>query len=211
MAANLEVDAIEFLAPAFSGVVGEILAIEQHPDADKLRVCQVAGNGDETVQVVCGALNARVGIKIPFAMVGAVLPGDFKIEKAKLRGLENKLYSAILKMGKEKVDGYSGNVTAFWSNGLKRVIKKNHPQCKYDYLNVLGANFGINAVFYRIRSIFNGMAIEKVINQARFLDQLDALPIALLKENRRMSFLRLAFLSFSCRRKNSEKIFFLFC
>jgi phenylalanyl-tRNA synthetase beta chain len=87
--AGLEVDAVEAAAPKMSGVVvGEIVSVEQHPDADKLRVCQVAGNGD-TAQVVCGAPNARAGIKVPFATVGAKLPGDFKIKKAKLRGVES--------------------------------------------------------------------------------------------------------------------------
>jgi phenylalanyl-tRNA synthetase beta chain len=93
--AGLEVDALESVAGEFSGVVvGEIVGCEQHPDADKLRVCQVAGNGSEVVQVVCGAPNARIGIKIPFATVGAVLPPGpdgkpFKIKKAKLRGVES--------------------------------------------------------------------------------------------------------------------------
>ena len=87
--AGLEVDAVEPAAPAITGVVvGEILSVEQHPDADKLRVCQVAGGG-EIAQVVCGAPNARAGIKVPFATVGAKLPGDFKIKKAKLRGVES--------------------------------------------------------------------------------------------------------------------------
>ena len=91
--AGLEVDGTEPVAGEFSGVVvGEIIEIEQHPDADKLRVCQVAG-GDEVVQVVCGAPNARAGLKIPFATVGAVLPSDdskgFRIKKAKLRGVES--------------------------------------------------------------------------------------------------------------------------
>lgn len=87
--AGLEVDSVTPAAGQFSGiVVGEILATEQHPDADKLRVCQVS-NGAETFQVVCGAPNARPGIKIPFAMIGAELPGDFKIKKAKLRGVES--------------------------------------------------------------------------------------------------------------------------
>ena len=72
--AGLEVDAVEPAAPAFSGVViGEITAIDAHPDAEKLRVCQVS-NGVDTVQVVCGASNAAVGMKIPFAQVGATLP-----------------------------------------------------------------------------------------------------------------------------------------
>lgn len=88
--AGLEVDSVQPVAGEFSGVVvGEIVSIEQHPDADKLRVCQVAGGRDELTQVVCGAPNARVGIKIPFATVGAKLPGNFKIKKAKLRGVES--------------------------------------------------------------------------------------------------------------------------
>lgn len=87
--AGLEVDSVTPAAGAFSGVVvGEILSTEQHPDADKLRVCQVS-NGSDTFQVVCGAPNARPGIKIPFAMIGAVLGEDFKIKKAKLRGVES--------------------------------------------------------------------------------------------------------------------------
>ncbi|MCO1335975.1 phenylalanine--tRNA ligase subunit beta [Microbulbifer sp. OS29] len=88
--AGLEVDGVEKVAGDFSGVVvGEIVACEQHPDADKLRVCKVAGHPDGEMQVVCGAANARTGIKIPFAQVGAKLPGDFKIKKAKLRGVES--------------------------------------------------------------------------------------------------------------------------
>lgn len=87
--AGLEVDSVTPVAGAFSGVVvGEVLNTEQHPDADKLRVCQVS-NGSETFQVVCGAPNVRPGLKIPFAMIGAELPGDFKIKKAKLRGVES--------------------------------------------------------------------------------------------------------------------------
>ncbi|MBC8648320.1 phenylalanine--tRNA ligase subunit beta [Pseudomonas sp. MTM4] len=86
---GLEVDAVIPVAGEFSGVVvGEVLSTEQHPDADKLRVCQVS-NGSETFQVVCGAPNVRPGLKIPFAMIGAKLPGDFKIKKAKLRGVES--------------------------------------------------------------------------------------------------------------------------
>ncbi|MDX1456025.1 MAG: phenylalanine--tRNA ligase subunit beta [Marinobacter sp.] len=84
--AGLEVDGFESVAGAFSGViVGEVTNVVPHPDADKLRVCQVAG-GEEVVQVVCGAPNVREGLKVPFAVVGAVLPGNFKIKKAKLRG-----------------------------------------------------------------------------------------------------------------------------
>ena len=88
--AGLEVDGVEAVAGEFSGVVvAEIVAIEGHPDADKLNICQV-NDGGETVQVVCGAPNARVGLRVPFAKIGAVLPGAFKIKKAKLRGVESQ-------------------------------------------------------------------------------------------------------------------------
>src|SRR5690606_31764167 len=70
-------------------VVGEVVDKVQHPDADKLNVCQVQDGSGETVQVVCGAPNVAIGQRIPFAQVGAVLPGDFKIKKAKLRGVES--------------------------------------------------------------------------------------------------------------------------
>lgn len=88
--AGLEVDDVEPVAGQFSGVVvGEVLATERHPDADKLNVCRVS-NGQEEFQVVCGAPNVRAGLKIPFAMIGAKLPGDFIIKKAKLRGVESQ-------------------------------------------------------------------------------------------------------------------------
>ncbi len=86
--AGLEVDAVKPVAPEFSGVVvAEIVSAEPHPDADKLQVCKVDAGQDEPLQIVCGASNARVGIKIPAALVGAVLPGDFRMKQAKLRGV----------------------------------------------------------------------------------------------------------------------------
>ncbi len=88
--AGLEVDSVEPAAAVFSGVVvGEVLAMEKHPDADKLRVCHVNVGADEPLQIVCGAANVRVGLKIPAALIGAVLPEDFKIKKSKLRGVES--------------------------------------------------------------------------------------------------------------------------
>lgn len=87
--AGLEVDEVEAAAGEFTGVVvGEIVAAEPHPNADKLQVCTVS-DGTEQLQVVCGAPNARPGIKIPFAKIGAVLGADFKIKKAKLRQVES--------------------------------------------------------------------------------------------------------------------------
>ncbi len=88
--AGLEVGSVEPAAAIFSGVVvGEVISLQQHPDADRLRICQVAVGQEELLQIVCGASNVRVGLKIPTALCGAVLPGDFKIKKSKLRGEES--------------------------------------------------------------------------------------------------------------------------
>ena len=88
--AGLEVDAIVPVAPAFNGVViGEIVSAEQHPNADKLRVTLVNIGAEQPLQIVCGASNARPGIRIPVATVGAVLPGEFRIKDAKLRGVDS--------------------------------------------------------------------------------------------------------------------------
>lgn len=86
--AGLEVDAIEPVAAEFTKVVvGEVLSVEKHPDADKLNVCQVNVGDKEPLNIVCGAANVRTGLRIPAALVGAVLPGNFKIKKSKLRGV----------------------------------------------------------------------------------------------------------------------------
>ncbi|MBK8815180.1 MAG: phenylalanine--tRNA ligase subunit beta [Methylococcaceae bacterium] len=88
--AGLEIDAVEPAGAVFSGVVvGEVLTTEQHPDADRLKVCAVNVGANEPLQIVCGATNVRPGLKIPAALVGAVLPGDFKIKQSKLRGVES--------------------------------------------------------------------------------------------------------------------------
>ncbi|WP_318497316.1 phenylalanine--tRNA ligase subunit beta [Photobacterium leiognathi] len=85
--AGLEVDGVEAVAGEFTGVkVGQVVECAQHPDADKLRVTKVDVGAEELLDIVCGASNCRQGIKVAVATVGAVLPGDFKIKKAKLRG-----------------------------------------------------------------------------------------------------------------------------
>ena len=84
---GLEVDGVEPVAGAFTGVViGEVVECAQHPDADKLRVTKVNVGGDRLLDIVCGAPNCRLGLKVACATEGAVLPGDFKIKKTKLRG-----------------------------------------------------------------------------------------------------------------------------
>ncbi|MFP1762688.1 phenylalanine--tRNA ligase subunit beta [Lonsdalea quercina] len=85
--AGLEVDGVEPAAGAFNGVfVGEVIECEQHPNADKLRVTKVNVGGERLLDIVCGAPNCRKGLKVAVATIGAVLPGDFKIKAAKLRG-----------------------------------------------------------------------------------------------------------------------------
>ncbi len=87
--AGLEVDSVEPAAGDFTEVVvARVESLEKHPDADKLNVCQVT-DGNETRQIVCGASNVRPGLVVPMAKIGAVLPGDFKIKPAKLRGVES--------------------------------------------------------------------------------------------------------------------------
>ncbi|MCK9059960.1 phenylalanine--tRNA ligase subunit beta [Haemophilus influenzae] len=84
---GLEVDGVESVAGTFNGVVvGEVVECAQHPDADKLRVTKVNVGGDRLLDIVCGAPNCRQGLKVACATEGAVLPGDFKIKKTKLRG-----------------------------------------------------------------------------------------------------------------------------
>lgn len=83
-----EYDSAEKLINATNLVIGEIIECEMHPDSDHLHVCKV-NVGNETLQIVCGAPNARVGIKVVVALVGAVLPGDFKIKASKIRGVES--------------------------------------------------------------------------------------------------------------------------
>lgn len=86
--AGLEVDGTEVMGAELAGIlVGKITKAEQHPEADKLQVCSVDVGAEESLQIICGAPNAREGIKVAVATIGCVLPGDFKIKKAKLRGV----------------------------------------------------------------------------------------------------------------------------
>ncbi|TIC81403.1 phenylalanine--tRNA ligase subunit beta [Crenobacter intestini] len=106
--AGLEVEETEPAAPAFSGVVvAEVKEVAKHENADRLRVTKVDVGLGELVQIVCGAPNVAVGLKVPCALPGAVLPGDFKIKPTKMRGVES---NGMLCSGKEigvpdEVDG----------------------------------------------------------------------------------------------------------
>ncbi|GJL90438.1 phenylalanine--tRNA ligase subunit beta [Hyphococcus sp.] len=90
VAVGLEVESVENPAEKLAAfTIGEVLHAEKHPDADKLRVCKVATKDGE-MQIVCGAPNARAGIKIAYAPVGSYVPGiDVTLSKAKIRGVES--------------------------------------------------------------------------------------------------------------------------
>lgn len=99
--AGLEVDGIEAVAGDFTGVVvGEVVACDPHPDADKLQITKVNIGSGDLLDIVCGAKNCRLGLKVAVATVGAVLPGDFKIKKAKLRGqASNGMLCSLSELG----------------------------------------------------------------------------------------------------------------
>ncbi|MBL8300268.1 MAG: phenylalanine--tRNA ligase subunit beta [Rhodanobacteraceae bacterium] len=88
--AGLEVEGVEALGEGLAGVlVGEIIACDKHPNADKLRVCSVAIGAGQSLQIVCGAANARLGLKAPVATIGAQLPNGLVIKQAALRGVDS--------------------------------------------------------------------------------------------------------------------------
>ncbi|MDO9102215.1 MAG: phenylalanine--tRNA ligase subunit beta [Candidatus Nitrotoga sp.] len=88
--AGLEVEALESVAPAFNNlVVAEVLEVIKHPNADRLNVCQVNVGEAAPLSIVCGAPNVTVGMKVPCARIGAILPGDFVIKQAKVRNVDS--------------------------------------------------------------------------------------------------------------------------
>lgn len=106
--AGLEVDAVSPVAGEFTHViVAEVLSTKPHPDADKLTLCEVNINSDQPLQIVCGAANVRAGLKVALAMIGAVLPGGFKIKESKLRGqLSQGMLCSVTELGMaEQSDG----------------------------------------------------------------------------------------------------------
>src|SRR5690625_3007702 len=99
--AGIEVDAIHYITKEKSEniVVGYVKECEKHPNADKLSLCQV-DVGDEQLQIICGAPNVAAGQKVAVAKPGAVLPGNFKIKKVKLRGVEsNGMICSLQELG----------------------------------------------------------------------------------------------------------------
>lgn len=105
---GLEVDGTETVAAEFSGVVvGEVVALEKHPDADRLKLCQVNVGASENLSIICGASNVAKNMRVAVAQIGASLPGIKKLKKAKLKGIESfgMLCSASELGLEEKSDG----------------------------------------------------------------------------------------------------------
>src|SRR5271165_4654194 len=89
--AGLEVEESTPAAPAFSGVVvGRVLDVARHPNAERLTVCQVDVGHGQPLSIVCGAPNVAPGVTVPCALIGAALPGGVVIEKASMRGVESQ-------------------------------------------------------------------------------------------------------------------------
>ena len=106
--AGLEVEETTLAAPPFHGVViAEVKSVIKHPDADRLNITQVDAGTGELIQIVCGAPNVQPGIKVPCALAGAVLPGDFKIKPTKMRGqVSNGMLCSAKELGlQDEVNG----------------------------------------------------------------------------------------------------------
>ena len=94
--AGLEVDALEPVAPYFTGVVvGRVLSVEPHPNAERLTFCKVDVGTAAPLAIVCGAANVAPGITVPVARIGAKLPGGLAINQTKLRGVESDRKSVV--------------------------------------------------------------------------------------------------------------------
>lgn len=182
--AGLEVDGFEYLGNKFSGVVvGEILEAEQHPDADKLRVCKVSVGpaSDEELQIICGAPNARAGIKVAVAMIGAVLPGDFKIKKAKLRGVESQgmlCSSTELEIGEDGDGILELDSQAPLGQDLKDYFDLNDHVIEVDLTPNRGDCLGIRGIAREV-GVLTQTAVTEHKPQALTPEISDVLPIKL--------------------------------
>ena len=157
-----EYDSAKRLIDATNLVIGEIVECENHPNSDHLHVCKV-DVGTERLQIVCGAPNARVGIKVIVALVGAELPGDFKIKASKIRGVESfGMMCSIAELGLEHkflkqadVDGIAelGDDAVVGEDPIKylklddEVIDFELTANRGDLLSILGMAYEIGAIY----------------------------------------------------------------
>lgn len=163
---GIEVETVEQLNKGISGVVvGHVLSCEQHPDADKLNICRVDIGEEEPVQIICGAANIAAGQYVAVAKVGAVLPGNFKIKKAKLRGeASHGMICSLQELGiesklvqKEYADGifvFSDDVTPgedalHYLNLNDEILELGLTPNRADSMNMIGVAYEVGAVLNR--------------------------------------------------------------
>lgn len=174
---GIEVEGIEKLTEGISGVViGHVLEREQHPNADKLNKCLVDIGGEEPVQIICGAPNVDKGQKVAVATVGAVLPGNFKIKKAKLRGeASNGMICSLQELGFESklvAKEYAEGIYVFpesvevGKNALEElhrddeVLELGLTPNRSDALSMLGVAYEVAAILGREVKLPEGKAAE---------------------------------------------------
>ena len=109
---GLEVEESVPVAPPFTGiVVAHVLSVAKHPNADKLTVCEVDAGTGAKLSIVCGAPNVAAGLRVPCALEGAVLPGDFRIKRTTMRGVESQgMLLAGIKDGKAVIPFFEGDI-----------------------------------------------------------------------------------------------------
>jgi len=176
--AGLELEGIEPAAPEFdSVVVAEITAIEQHPDADKLRVCSV-NNGVEQLQIVCGAPNVYVGMKAPLIQIGGFLTDNsdkkFKIKKSKLRGIESfgMLCSAVELGLSDDADGlYELSSDAPIGTDLRDYLNLNDSIIEVDLTPNRGDCLGIRGIAREVAALNSLDFDDKSINTNKIAPQ----------------------------------------
>ncbi|GMU68689.1 MAG: phenylalanine--tRNA ligase beta subunit [Steroidobacteraceae bacterium] len=170
--AGFELEGIEPAAPPFSGVVvAEILAAEPHPQADKLQLCRVSAGSGESLQIVCGARNARAGLKVALAVVGARLPGEVRIKAAKLRGVESAgMLCSARELGLAETsegilelpaDAPVGQDLRAWLGLDDQVLELAVTPNRGDAMSILGVAREVAAVLGEGRTV-SGPAIEPV-------------------------------------------------
>lgn len=178
---GLEVEGIE--RPADLGdkvVVSRIVSIEKHPDADKLRVCQVDAGGEQ-VQIVCGAANAAVDLVVPLALPGAKLPGGMKIRKSKLRGVESAgmLCSAVELGMAEEADGLMPLPSdAPIGTPVAEYLQLDDCTIEIDLTPNRGDCLSIRGVAYDVAAI-NRLQVEEPATPAVLATSDDTLPVSI--------------------------------
>ena len=162
--AGFELEGITTAAPPFAGVViAEILEALPHAQAEKLQVCRVSTGSGDPVQIVCGARNARAGLKAALAVVGAVLPGDLRIKAAKLRGVESfGMLCSAKELGLAETsegllelpaDAPVGHDLRAWLRLDDEILEINVTPNRGDAMSVLGVAREVAAVLGEGRSV----------------------------------------------------------